>query len=65
MDKKAIFRKAYANLPLGARREIVAVIDGEPMTWQAIWIEIDQNTIKCEKILNYLFELKILQNETK
>lgn len=32
MDLKAKFQKIYANLPLGARSEIVATIDGEPMT---------------------------------
>lgn len=65
MDKKAIFRQVYANLPLGARREIVAVVDGEELSWQAVWLEVSQNTEKSEKILDYLFELKILKDEKK
>lgn len=63
MDKKAIFMKTYANLPLGTRQEVVAVIDNEPLSWQAAWLEIDQDTPKGKEILDYLFELKILKNE--
>lgn len=63
MDKKAIFMKAYANLPLGMRRDVVAVINKEPLSWNACWLEIDNNTEKGKQILDYLFELKILKDE--
>lgn len=63
MDKKAVFQKIYANLPLGARQEIVAVLNGEPLSWNAAWLEIDQDTQKAKEILDYLFELRILKYE--
>lgn len=61
MDLKASFQKIYANLPLGARSEIVATIDGEPMTWNAVYIEVQQDSEKSKKILLFLEKAKILK----
>lgn len=60
MDIKARFQQIYANLPLGARSEIVATIDGEPMTWNAIYIEVNGDTEKSKKILVFLVKTQIL-----
>lgn len=60
MDKKAQFLKVYANLPQATREEIIAVISGEPYTWQSAKLEIEQDTKIGEEILNLLVELKIL-----
>lgn len=60
MDKKAQFLKVYANLPLGARDEIVAVVDGEPLTWRAAKLEVEQDTPKGKEIIDTLTKLKIL-----
>lgn len=65
MDKKAKFYQIYANLPLGARSEIVAIIDNEPISWNAAYIEIENNTSKAEEILNRLVELEIIKEEDK
>ncbi len=62
-DLKTKFLQVYANLPLGSRKEIVAVISGEPITWQAAKLEIELETIKGREILDQLAELKILTNE--
>ena len=56
----AQFRKMYANLPLGVRSDIIAVIDGDPMSYQVCWLEIKQETKMAETILRYLDELKFI-----
>ena len=60
MDKKAVFTRIYANLPLGSRNEIVIVVDDEPMTWKAVWLEVEQNTPLLTKILEKLDKLGFL-----
>lgn len=61
MDLKAQFQKVYANLPLGARTEIVATIDGEPMTWNAVYIEVQEDTEKSKKILAFFEQIGVLK----
>lgn len=61
MDLKAKFLKVYANLPLGVREEIVIVIDGEPLSWKATQLEVEQNTKKGKEILENLNKLQILK----
>ena len=54
------FKKVYANLPLGIRKDIIAVIDDQPMTWYVCWLEIDQNTKMSHRILAYLNEMEFI-----
>ncbi|GAG34285.1 unnamed protein product [marine sediment metagenome] len=61
MDKKAKFLQTYANLPLALRKEIIVVVDEEPLTWNAAKIEIENDTQKGKEILEKLFRLKILK----
>ena len=61
MEKKSKFQRAYSNLPLEFRTEICVVIDDEPVTWNVVKLEIDNNSEKGNKILDKLFELKILE----
>ncbi|MBU1000077.1 hypothetical protein KKE78_01605 [Patescibacteria group bacterium] len=61
MDRKAQFYKTYANLPLGARNEIIVVIDGEPLTWHSAKVEIDSDTDKVVEILDKLKQVGILK----
>ncbi len=61
MDLKAKFLKVYANLPLGVREEVVIVIDGEPLSWKAAQLEVEQNTKKGKEILEQLNKLQILK----
>lgn len=65
MDWKARFAQVYANLPLGMRNEIIAVVDGEPVTWKAANLEIEQNTKNAKKILDILIKLKILKEKNE
>jgi len=59
-DAKAKFMKVYADLPIGIRREIIALIDEEPVSWNVAFFEIKKNTEKGEKILNKILSLGIL-----
>lgn len=61
MDLKAKFLKIYANLPLGVRKEVIVVIDGEPLSWNAAQLEVEQNTKNGKKILEQLNKLQILK----
>lgn len=61
MDKKTKFYQVYGNLPLGLRQEIVVIVDGEPLSWNAAKIEIDNNTDKTEEILDNLDRLELLK----
>ena len=61
MDKRSLFKRIYANLPLGLRKEIVVIVDGEPMTWNAANIEVENNTKKGDELLEKLTQLSILK----
>ncbi len=63
MDSKSKFFQIYANLPLSLRREIVIVIDKEPLTWSAVKLEIENDTQKGIEILEKLVKLQIIKNE--
>lgn len=54
------FLKVYFTLPLGLRDDIIAVIDKKPMTWNVVWLEIDQKTEMSKRILKYLKRLEII-----
>lgn len=62
------FLRAYANLPLNTRREIILILEEEerdvvmkqPITWEVAYLEVKNNTPKSEKILKKLEELKII-----
>ena len=54
------FLKIYADIPLNIRKEIVVVLDKEPITWNVAYIEVINNTEKSRKILKLLMELKII-----
>lgn len=56
-NNKSKFMEIYANLPMGLRREIISVIDGEPISWYVAYIEIKKETVLGEKILNNLIRL--------
>ena len=54
------FMRVYSDLPLKLRGEIIAVIDGEPVTWNVAYQEIAHGTEKGKKILEKLIKLKII-----
>lgn len=56
----ARFQKAYANVPLGLRSEIVAVLDKEPMAWHVVKLEVDVGTPMAARLLEYLDKLELI-----
>lgn len=57
---KEKFLKAYANLPVPERRQIIAIIDNKPYSWDVAYNEISNDTELGRKILKKLEQLKIL-----
>lgn len=60
MDLKERFYKAYNNLPLGLREEIILVINDESITWKVARLEVDNNTNLSKEILEKLAALQII-----
>jgi hypothetical protein len=60
-EKREAFLRIYANLPLSARKEIIAVLDPEgPITWEAAYFEMKNNTPSGIIILEKLVQTKII-----
>jgi len=62
-DLKSRFYKTFANLPLGVRDEIVLVIDGQPITWNVIKLEVDTDSKISKRALKLLGELRLIKTE--
>lgn len=60
MELKERFYKAYNNLPLGLREEIILVINDESITWKVARLEIDNDTPLSKEILEKLAALQII-----
>ena len=58
--KAHLFHQAYANLPVGLRKEIVAVIDDEPMTFHVVHLELGMKTKMGWKAVDQMVRLGIL-----
>lgn len=58
------FLRAFANLPLNTRQEIILVLEDngvkQPITWEVAYFEIKNNTPRSEKILEKLEELNLI-----
>jgi len=60
MEGDEAFFKVYSNVPLEERKNVVAVLDDEPISWVTAYREIKNKTKKGEKILKILLELEII-----
>jgi len=54
------FMRVYSDLPLKLRKEIVMVIDEEPITWNAAYIEVKNGTEKGKRVLEKMVNLGII-----
>lgn len=52
--------KVYADLPLGVRKEIVVTLDDKPLTWDVVFIEVNNDTKLSKIILGKLEKLSII-----
>jgi hypothetical protein len=57
---KEKFLRAYANLPVPEREQIVVIIGDEPYSWSVAYKAILDDTYLGKKILKKLEELGIL-----
>lgn len=61
IDTRERFLRSYANLPLNSRREIIVVLDEEgPVTWEAAYLEVKNDTEKSKEILEKLEKLNLI-----
>jgi len=65
VDLKTRFLRTYANLPMGVRADIAVVVDREPMSWNALKLEVDNNTVLGRKGLEILDKLNFLVKSEK
>jgi hypothetical protein len=55
------FKKIFANLPEKIRNEdIIFVLNKKPYTWNAVFLEVDQDTPLGRIMLKKLKDLKII-----
>jgi len=54
------FLRIYADIPLNLRKEIILVIEKEPITWNVAYIEVYNKTQKSLIILKKLNTLRII-----
>lgn len=58
------FLRAFANLPLNTRQEIILVLEEkgvkQPITWEVAYFEIKNNTPRSETILEKLEALNLV-----
>lgn len=60
LPKERFFR-VYANLPVGLRDQVViALPEVGPMSWNAVYVEVNNNTKLGSTIVEKLIELKII-----
>ena len=60
---KSQFLRIYAQLPENVRKEIIAVVDDRPYTWDSAYIEINDDTELGQKILKKMKETELLEDE--
>ena len=60
LGPKERFLKTFANLPLGVRKEIVLLLNEEPITWDVAFIEVNNDTEMSTPILENLEKMGII-----
>ena len=60
---KERFVEIYSNLPLGVRREIILVIENKPITWNAAYVEVSEDTTLGKEILKKIENLGIIKGD--
>ena len=60
MNDFSRFQKIYANLPEKLRGGIVVVINDKPYTWNAVYLELINNTSLGKQMYAKLTEMEII-----
>ena len=60
-ELKATFYRVYANVPINLRRDIIyADKEHHAMSWNVVWIEVENDTRVGRRALETLRNLKII-----
>lgn len=57
---KAKFLKLIANVAFPLRKEIIAVVDNQPVSWNVAYGEVSQDTDKAKEVLKHLKQIKLI-----
>jgi len=60
MKEKDRFLRVFSNLSVDLRKEIILIVDNQPITWNVAYGEIVNETKLGEKILEKLIELELI-----
>ena len=60
MEDYSRFQTIYANVPEKLRNGIVVVVDDKPFTWNAVYIEIVNNSKLGQIIYKKLIDMEII-----
>mgnify|MGYP001611203030 CR=1 FL=1 len=60
MEGAEDFFKVYSGVPIDERKMAVVVINKQPISWNLAYQEIKNDTIRGNKILKILKELRIV-----
>jgi len=56
---KSKFIKAFASVPMPLRKEIIAIVKDQPVTWEVAYLEIEHDTANAKTILKQLKEIGV------
>jgi hypothetical protein len=59
-NNKVKFLIAYAKVPYNTRKEVVCVLDNKPLSWNVVFLEVDNGTPMSKIILKKLKKLGII-----
>ena len=57
---KDSFMKVYSNLAEDVRKEVIVVIKDKPYSWNAAFVEVNNNTDLAKEILKKLENLELI-----
>ena len=60
MDDFSRFQRIYANLPEKIRDGIVVVVNDKPYSWNAVYVELINNTVLGKEMYKKLIDMEII-----
>jgi len=60
MSGRERFLRAFANIPIASRDEVIAVLNEEPVSWRVAYFEVKNDTPRGKAILDQLEVLTII-----
>lgn len=60
LEGKDRFLKVYSNLSIDIRKEVIILIDKQPISWNIAYEEIEKETDLGKKILKKLIQLNFI-----